>query len=350
VTFEPEPSAQQELETYAEPLGASERSSPARSDSVCLLCGGSLSEVTARALYDTRFGIPAYWDVHKCGRCGLEHLHPSPSPSDLKQLYERYYNFGGEKNTRYTRLRDLFFSSALHKWWAALDGDISFYSETGAGRLLDVGCNEGRGLGVYAANGFSVEGLELNTAAAAEARKRGFVVHTELLENFRSDKPFDVIVLSNVLEHASDPAAMLRDVRRLLCPGGEIWISCPNARSAMRTLFGNRWINWHIPFHIVHFSPATLESLLRRNGFDQVSTHHISPALWVAMSGIAALFARPGKANRQLHNPALVLIFMLLARVVFFPVLWLANITGRGDCLLVTATRNSTSPNADRQP
>lgn len=335
-------SSHEQLVTDTELGDNGEGRSLPHSASACLLCGGSWSEVTARGLYDTRFGIPGFWDVRRCRRCGLEHLHPRPAPSELKQLYERYYNFGGEKNTRYTRLRDVFFSSALHKWWAALDGDTSFYTARGQGRLLDIGCNEGRGLGIYAANGFEVEGLELNVAAATVARKRGFVVHTGLLETFHSEKLFDVVVLSNVLEHASDPAAMLRDVAHLLGPGGQVWISCPNARSFMRKVFGSRWINWHIPFHIVHFSASSLESLLRQNGFDEISIRYISPALWVAMSAIAALFARPGRANRQLHNPALVLIFMLLARVVFFPLLWLANVSGRGDCLLVTATRNAT--------
>jgi hypothetical protein len=37
--------------------------------------------------------------------------------------------------------------------------------------LLDVGCNEGRGLSLCADNGFQAEGLELNEAAAALARR-----------------------------------------------------------------------------------------------------------------------------------------------------------------------------------
>ena len=45
---------------------------------------------------------------------------------------------------------------------------------------------------------------------------------------------YDVAVLSNVLEHALDPAVMLCDVARILKPGGEVWISCPNAASWLR--------------------------------------------------------------------------------------------------------------------
>jgi hypothetical protein len=47
---------------------------------------------------------------------------------------------------------------------------------------------------------------------------------------------------------------MLVQVRRLLRPGGEVWISCPNADSLWRRVFGRGWVNWHVPFHLWHFA------------------------------------------------------------------------------------------------
>ena len=310
----------------------------------CMACASALRSCDGPRLFDTRFGIPGVWSLSRCSQCGLEHLQPVPAPAELKDLYERYYNFGGEKGTLYIRLRHWFFTSILHRIWAGLDGDISFYTRKGNGRLLDIGCNEGRGLAIYTANGFEVEGLELNEAAAAIARKGGYPVRTQLLEEFTPTKRFDVAVLSNVLEHSLDPALMLRDVHRVLRPGGEVWISCPNARSWMRPLFGGGWINWHAPFHIVHFTPDTLQSLLERCGFHDVKIRQISPSLWSTGSIIASLFARPGKPTRQLRNPVLVLGFMLISRFLCFPALWLGNRLGRGDCLITTAAAASTEP------
>ena len=43
-----------------------------------------------------------------------------------------------------------------------LEGDFSFHRPKGTGRLVDIGCNEGRGLKIYSRNGFQAEGLELN--------------------------------------------------------------------------------------------------------------------------------------------------------------------------------------------
>ena len=268
----------------------------------------------------------------------MEQLFPVPTPDELKALYERYYNFGGEHDTLYTRLRDWFFASPLHRVWAFLDGDISFYMRKGTGRLLDIGCNEGRGLQIYRRNGYAVEGLELNERAAAVARSKGLAVDTATLERFRPATAFNVAVLSNVLEHSLDPAQMLRDVRRILKAGGQVWISCPNSRSWLRFCFGRYWINWHVPFHIVHFSPDTLAQMLKEAGFENVQTRQITPSLWVASSVIAGLFAKVGQPNRQLRNPFLVFVLMLVARFLFFPLLILGNMRGRGDCLIVTAT------------
>ncbi len=317
---------------------AVQRASEVAANRLCILCGSPL-EMSFPGLADTRFGVPGSYDIYRCAHCGLEETLPKPSASELKRLYETYYNFGGETGTRYTRWREHFFFSFLNRLWSRLDGDISFYQRPGAGRLLDIGCNEGRGLRIYARNGFQVEGLELNATAAAVARSMGFDVHTCLLDEFRPAAAYDVAVLSNVLEHSLDPKQMLLDVHRILASNGQVWISCPNSESWLRRMFGRAWINWHVPFHISHFSAATLRELLEGTGYSQIEVRQITPAVWVAQSLIAFFFATKGKKNRQLRNPFLTLLLMLLARSVLFPVLWLENKRGRGDCLLIVARK-----------
>ena len=318
---------------------AVQRPLAAAANEVCILCRSTL-EMSFPGLSDTRFGVPGLYDVYRCARCGLEETLPRPSASELKTLYETYYNFGGETGTRYTRWREHFFFSFLNRLWSFLDGDISFYQRRGTGRLLDIGCNEGRGLRIYARNGFKVEGLELNTTAAAVARNNDFNVHTCLLDEFRPTTAYDVAVLSNVLEHSLNPKQMLMDVRRILEDSGQVWISCPNSESWLRRVFGRSWINWHVPFHITHFSAANLRELLKCTGYGQIKVRQITPALWVAQSVIAYFFAARSKKNRQLRNPFLTLFLMLLARFALFPVLWLENRRGHGDCLSVVASKS----------
>jgi SAM-dependent methyltransferase len=207
----------------------------------------------------------------------------------------------------------------------------------GSGALLDIGCNEGRGLEFYQNNGFHVTGLELNSRAADVARKKGFEVHDCELESFQSDKKFDVIVLSNVLEHSLDPVNTLRIVYQLLNANGQVWISCPNSASWLRTLFDKYWINWHVPFHLTHFSPFNLRKMLLDSGFHSVEIKQETPALWVSHSIIARFFAKQGIPTRKLRSAALIMPMIAFIRGLLFPLLCLGNRLGRGDCLVVVA-------------
>lgn len=314
---------------------------PKESDSKCIVCGSKIS-IKHQGLFDTRFGIKDKFEIGHCSICGINQILPLPSIKSLNELYESHYNFGSEKGTIYTFCRELFFSSIFYQFWLIFDGDIAFHRKKGVGRLIDIGCNEGRGLKVYCRNGFEAQGFELNTRAVQNARSEGFTVYTQPLEKFQPDKHFDIVVLSNVLEHVSNPQKMLDDVHRLLKPDGHVWISCPNSHSWLRQLFGPFWINWHVPFHLFHFSPKALGQLLARSGFEVKKIKFVTPSHWLTQSIIASIFAKPGKETRQLRNPLLV-AFLMLFCWLFFPILWIGNITGHGDCLVVEAVPRNKS-------
>jgi len=289
--------------------------------------------------FDTRFGTLGDYTIGRCIKTGIDHTIPQVSEEELKLLYEKFYGFGGENKTIYVKLRKRFFLSSFYRIWMAIDGDICFHSLKGDGLLMDIGCGEGRGLAIYQRNGFKVEGLEINERAAIEARTDGFEVYTIRLENYQLNNLYDVVVLSNVLEHSLSPEEMLNHVNRILKIGGQIWISCPNVDSWQEKLFGRYWINWHVPFHIVHFSQNTLINILQETGFEIQEMRQKSPALWVAQSLIVKLFAKPGKPTNHLRRSLLVVSLMLLTRGLLFPLLWLGNLLGRGDCLIIEAKK-----------
>jgi 2-polyprenyl-3-methyl-5-hydroxy-6-metoxy-1,4-benzoquinol methylase len=302
----------------------------------CILCGARCKSELA-GLFDDRYGAPGTYDIRQCRRCGLEQTWPQPSEEDLKELYESFYNWGGDGATAYSRLRERFLASGLYRGWLRVDGDMSFHLRRGHGRLLDVGCNEGRGLMLYRRSGFQAEGLELNTRAAAVARQRGFAVYTQPLAQFVPSEPYQVVVLAHVLEHATDPVAMLVQVRRLLQPGGQIWLSCPNAASFWRQVFGRHWISWHVPYHLWHFSAATLQTVLARAQLRLVELTTATPALWLTQSLCSRLGGRAGQTNRLMRCAPLVAGLMLATRGLLFP--WLGHLNRRmvGDCLIAIA-------------
>ncbi|MEZ5668134.1 MAG: class I SAM-dependent methyltransferase [Alphaproteobacteria bacterium] len=313
------------------------------SDFRCLRCGHTAAARVLDGVPDARFGVPGAWDIVRCGACGLDHTAPRPTGPQLGALYAQYYNFGGSDEGAYSRLRRRFLTSGLYRLFLAIDGDIAFEAAKPPApdrtRLLDVGCNEGRKLLLYRRNGFAAEGLEVNAVAAAAARRLGFTVHEGDIADLVDPQGFDVLVMSQVIEHVLDLDAALGHCRRLLRPGGALWLSCPNARSWFRALFGRRWINWHVPFHITHLRGRDLSAVLERNGFVVETVRTETPALWVAQSVIAALFARPPRPTRAFRNPLLVIGLMGLARGLLFPLPMLANALGRGDCLVLRARR-----------
>jgi len=138
------------------------------------------------------------------------------------------------------------------------------------GRLLEVGSYLGLLLDRFRAAGWDVTGLEPDRPVAAWSRKR-FGLH--LLERTLPcpDLPvggFDAAVMLHVIEHVPDPGAVLRELRRLVRPGGMLVLETPRFDSLMFKLLGRRErsIN-NCPGHIYFFTVPTLSRLLEQNGF-----------------------------------------------------------------------------------
>lgn len=88
-------------------------------------------------------------------------------------------------------------------------------------------------------------GVELNGALADElCRNADVAIIGNINECFPQLKRYDLILLLDVLEHLIDPATVLRSVRQLLNPGGQVIVSVPNIAHLSVTiplLFGRRF-------------------------------------------------------------------------------------------------------------
>jgi hypothetical protein len=116
-----------------------------------------------------------------------------------------------------------------------------------------------------------------------------------------------------------------------------VWISCPNAASHWRRVFGRAWVNWHVPFHLWHFSPATLPMVLKEAGFEVTTLDTFTPALWMAQSLCVRLATREGQANRVMRSAPMAAGLTLAARALVLPWFNHLNRALAGDCLVVTA-------------
>lgn len=180
----------------------------------------------------------------------------------------------------------------------------------GPGRMLELGCGRGALLRGAAQEGWTVRGVEMTTAFAAEAA--GIEVEVAPVETARSlDEKYDAVILAAILEHLYDPAECLRRVHRALNPGGVVFIDVPNecslwsqAANAYLRLRGRPWaVNLSptfSPFHVVGFCPRSLRTLLAKTGFQvEELTLWAYPNCLPEAKGVRAVIERQASAAIQ---------------------------------------------------
>ena len=161
------------------------------------------------------------------------------------------------------------------------------------GRLLEIGCGNGRLLHLARQDGWTVSGLELSAFMAESVTKHlGIPV---LLANI--DEPglaerlgpgsFDVIALRHVLEHLPDPKAVMALFRALLAPHGHVVLEFPNI--AGLALRGQRALqraglhrktyppNYH-PGHCNEYCRESFQHLVDHTGFELLAWETYSRA------------------------------------------------------------------------
>lgn len=160
------------------------------------------------------------------------------------------------------------------------------------GRLLDVGTGLGYFLRAATAAGWQAIGVDADPAVVTYARTRLAVdARAGTLDAQRfPDASFDLATLWNVLDVVSDPRAVLGELRRVLAPGGRVFVRVPNvawqlfafrATAAARALGlvrragGSPYATFI--FNATTFSPASLRAALAASGFEAIRVANSRP-------------------------------------------------------------------------
>lgn len=213
----------------------------------------------------------------RCESCGLVFDNPRPSWEEITRFYaaeDKYDEWLAELPAR-----DRLWKRRLSRVLRHAKG----------GRLLDVGAGIGQFLHFARAH-FEVQGTEISPTARAIAKSRyGIELCQGTLDDFRADRPFDVITLFHVLEHVPFPGRTLAKARRLIRTGGIVVLAVPNDVDAW-TSRRNRalrrlGIEKYRPFgelgipaltltgseiHLSHFTHRSLRAALERAGFSVI--------------------------------------------------------------------------------
>ena len=195
----------------------------------------------------------------RCATCGFGQPEELPA---LERFFDRMYAqrwsdewIAGEFDADY---KDFIFAAILR----TLKRRVPPARRT----LLDIGAHAGRFLHLAQADGWTVEGIELNPRTAAFAAKRtGALVHQVNAHALASDgRRFGAVVLTDVLEHIPEPMRLLESIAALVEPGGSIAVKVPNGRAqwikerALAAVSAHRVSLADNLVHVNHFSPRSL--------------------------------------------------------------------------------------------
>lgn len=220
------------------------------------------------------------FELIDCRPCGFRHIIPIPTPEELEEIYrEEYYSL--EKPLYLERHRqDL-------EWWNLVYSErYAIFEELlprDRRRILDVGSGPGYFLLHGKQRGWWTLGVEPSRQAAAHSRALGL----EIAEVFLNEATaaslgrFDVVHLSEVLEHIPHPRALLKLVAGLLDPGGLVCVLVPNDYNPLQQVLREAcdFDPWWVapPHHINYFDFPSLQRLFESAGLEVVHSEATFP-------------------------------------------------------------------------
>lgn len=204
-------------------------------------------------------------DIVKCGACGhCRAVHDLP----LDNLYNTEYmtaTYGNNLRAAYARIMAL---PAEQSDNAGRVARLKAVLGSGRGRrVLDVGS----GLGVFLARmkdeGWAGTALDPDARAVELAREVVGVaaMQTDWRSAVVDEGCYDLVAFNKVVEHIEEPVEFLKKAKRVVAPGGNVYVEVPDGEAAAEAGPEREEFfieHWHM------FSPLSLLWLLRRSGLN----------------------------------------------------------------------------------
>lgn len=212
--------------------------------------------------------------VVRCRHCGFLYTHPMPfwSAGDIQHIYDAAY------------------FPPMTPWWERVKTKdnprrrldvMERHLDPAAPRFLEIGCGLGYGIEEAVRRGWTAFGQDVSRFFCEQVAGRlGVSVFLGPLEDAGyAEGSFDAVYIDSVIEHVPQPMSMLREVHRVLTPGGVAHLTVTNEAAlvnAFRRLLLTLARPKHSPLlsplaypgHLVGFTPKTLSLACQRAGFE----------------------------------------------------------------------------------
>lgn len=260
---------------------------------LCPACGSNSQTLWAEAQdveYVTGTGRFRYY---RCGDCRCLFIDPVPADR-LGVIYPPdYYSYSGNANSLLQRVKDWLDARLFTRLLGRLQGDSL--------STLDIGGGAGQQLSLLRRLDARIrhsQVVDLDPAAQSLAEADGHRYFCGPIETFHNDRPYDLVLMLNIIEHVADPGAILASVREMLSDQGVVLIKTPNVDSLDARLFRRRnWLGYHCPRHWVLFQRTSFTHLCERNGLQVEWCRYTQGAPFWAGSVVHMISPKTGTAQ-----------------------------------------------------
>lgn len=225
------------------------------------------------------------FNIVKCKQCGYAFINPRPSHNYLMSYYSKEGHRAGvsvgEKATIDSVLKQeaefpnsTVDAKRIMKTVSIMRGNTSKV----ANRFLDIGCGYGFFSKEALGNKYAVTALELASTEKSIAQKMTGVnpIQSSFEEFSEKAGSYDVILMSQILEHALDVNGWISKASTLLADQGILVIALPNFMSIFRLILKEREPYICPPDHLNFFSLKNLVILMNKNGLSVEKVQYVS--------------------------------------------------------------------------
>jgi 2-polyprenyl-3-methyl-5-hydroxy-6-metoxy-1,4-benzoquinol methylase len=253
----------------------------------CLACGSRESSLWARATDGEYRATDEMFRYLRCAACGVLFIDPVPR-SRLAEIYpSNYYSFANPSDSLVQRIKRRLDARLFRRLLRRVSGKSLSVLDVGGGAGWELSWLRDLDPRIR-----STQVVDLDPGAEQTARANGHDYFCGRVEDFATDKKFDLVLLLNLIEHVEDPGAVLRKMRALLSPDGLLLIKTPNTDSLDARLFRHHnWAGYHCPRHWVLFARPSLTALAETSGLQVTEFRYTQGAPFWAASIIFRLFA-----------------------------------------------------------
>lgn len=217
------------------------------------------------------------YNLEYCDNCALVITSPIPSSDELSDIYNNKYAY------------DVHLLVEKEKIYRAKKTARHINTLNGIKTVLEIGSMYGFLLKQLEEIKLICSGIELDKKAAEYCIRNNLNLINTSLENFleNSNKTYDLVVMSHVLEHIINPEKQLQSLRKLINNKGMIIIIVPNSSSLTAKIIGKYWGYWQVPIHITHFNRKSLSYILQISGFKIIDSKTVGGDSLLFLSTIA---------------------------------------------------------------